>query len=68
VSDETREHLESMLASVHKMVKTLRVITSRFGLEVGIATPLAILNDQQRTIPRAAIKVRHVDAGSRQAG
>ena len=67
VNEETREHLESMLASAHQMVKALSAITSCFGLEAGSATPLAILSNQERTISRPALKVSRRES-SRQAG
>lgn len=43
LSDTAREHLIAMLSNVERMVGALAEITSRFGLELGDATPLAMI-------------------------
>jgi hypothetical protein len=44
LSARAQHHLDAMLVSIERMTAALAAITSRFGLELGDSTPLAILN------------------------
>jgi hypothetical protein len=43
LSDEARERVDAMLGNVQRMMDALANITSRFGLELGDASPLALI-------------------------
>jgi len=48
LNDEAREHVRALLSNVERMVGALAAITSRFGLELGDSTPLALIADGSR--------------------
>jgi hypothetical protein len=54
LSDDVREHVAAMLSSVERMVGALADITSRFGLELGDATPLSMIASEDRRASGAA--------------
>ena len=49
LSENGRERLDAMFGNVERMAAALGEITARFGLEVGEATPLAIVNSDRRS-------------------
>jgi hypothetical protein len=48
MSEAAREHVSAMLSNVQRMIGALAEITSRFGLELGDSTPLAIIAGANR--------------------
>jgi signal transduction histidine kinase len=47
LSDDAQEHIDAMLSSVQRMIRALTEMTSRFELDRGESTPLAILSDER---------------------
>jgi hypothetical protein len=59
LSARAQHHLDAMLISVERMTAALAAITSRFGLELGDSTPLAILNQDRRPQRGSTSSARH---------
>jgi hypothetical protein len=58
LTERARHHLDAMLVSVEHMTAALAAITSRFGLELGDSTPLAMLNQDRPSQRVAADRTR----------
>jgi len=50
LDEDSRAHVDAMLAEVQRMTHALEAITARFGLEVGDCTPLAIIQRESRRL------------------
>jgi len=55
LSDDARRCINQMLSEVERMAEAISAISSHFRLEVGDATPLAIISQNGRAPRRARI-------------